>query len=211
MKVILTGDFHIGIRGVDVDVIKDVAKKYWRGKKVVLLGDLIDCGIDRGMQYDNILKPQEQIDVLKPLLKELDIIGYVNGNHENRYYKTNGIDILKTIMDKPVKRKIDIRGRKLFINHGRSVAQNIFGEFEKYTRFYDANVYVLGHNHELAYKSMLYNGNLRYYVRSGTFMSTTRYTEGAGYPPKIPGWAEYDTIENYITLWGIINKGVRKI
>jgi predicted phosphodiesterase len=212
VKVVLTGDWHLGIRGVSVKSVKKIVSQWFTGKPVILLGDLIDCGIDRGMQYDNILKPQEQIDLLTEILEPLDILGYVIGNHEQRFYKATGIDILKTILKKDQSSLIEIDDKRIYISHGVSAAQNPLSEFEKFVKFIDADVYALGHNHELLYKASLYSDKLRYFVRTGTFLSTTRYTEDRGYAPKIKGWVEYDTCKHKIVLYGLINGGrVRKI
>jgi predicted phosphodiesterase len=205
VKVVLTGDWHLGIRGVSVESVKKIVSLWFTGKPVILMGDLIDCGIDRGMQYDNILKPQEQIDLLTEILEPLNILGYVVGNHERRFYKGTGIDILKTILKKDQSRLIEIDGKRIYVSHGVSAAQNPLLEFEKFLRFIDADVYGLGHNHELLYKPSLYSGKLRYFVRTGTFLSSTRYTEERGYAPKIRGWVEYDTCKHKITLYGLIN------
>lgn len=212
VKVVLAGDFHIGASTVNLKALKNVINHWFTGKPVILMGDLIDCGIDRGMQYDNVLKPQEQINELTKLLEGLDIIGYVNGNHSNRFYKTVGIDILETILKQKPKNLIEVGGRRIYINHGISAAQNPLAEFEKFVKFVDADVFALGHNHELLYKGLLYDGKLRYFVRTGTFLSSARYTEERGFAPKIRGWVEYDTVKHYITLYGLINgEVVRKI
>ena len=66
------------------------------------MGDLLDCGLKDsigGSVYENILTPQEQIEVivniLKPIANRID--GYVQGNHEYRIYKNTGIDICKNV------------------------------------------------------------------------------------------------------------------
>jgi len=212
VKVVLAGDFHLGAQGVDIKAFKNVVKHWFTGKPIILMGDLIDSGIDRGMQFDNVLTPQEQINLLTEILEPLDIIAYVNGNHENRFFKKTGINILETILKRQPQNKVEVDGRLIYINHGISAAENSFKEFEKYLKFVTADVYALGHNHDLSYKAQLQNGKLSYFVRTGTFMSATKYTIERGYAPKIRGWIEYDTCKHYITLYGLINGGVvRKI
>lgn len=208
MKVILTGDWHLGANGVDTDSVKNVVKHWFRGKPVILMGDLIDCGVDRGMQFDQTLQPQDQINELTEILKPLDIIGHVSGNHEDRFFKSSGINILETILKRKEKRDITVDGRRIYINHGISTAQNPLVEFDKYRKFITADVYTLGHNHELMYKAQLFDGKLTYFVRTGTFMRESKYAIKRGYTPKIRGWVEYDTQKHSITLYGLINGDV---
>jgi len=212
MKVVLTGDWHIGSEGVDLETLKKIVKLAFTGKPIILMGDLIDCGIDRGMQFDNVLKPQEQVNILTEVLKPLDIIGYVNGNHENRFFKQTGINILETILKKKPQHLIEVGGRRIYINHGISAAKNAFLEFDRYPQFITADVYALGHNHELAYRAYIREKELMYFVRTGTFMDMSRYTIERGYAPKIRGWVEYDTVKHNIILYGLIKgRVIRRI
>ena len=66
----------------------------------LLAGDLMDCALKSslGDVYVN-LSPMEElsacIEMIKPIASK--VVGIVSGNHENRHYKTNGIDLTRLL------------------------------------------------------------------------------------------------------------------
>ena len=94
-KVILTGDWHLAASTVSVEEILRVKERYWLNKPVILMGDLVDAGLDRGMQFDNVMNPDKQIEEVKKVLKGLDVRTALTGNHEQRFFKEAGINIYK--------------------------------------------------------------------------------------------------------------------
>jgi len=64
-RIILTGDWHIGAGSVNFDELKDVAKHYFKGHPVILLGDLVDIGLDKGMNFSNITNEDLALAVKK--------------------------------------------------------------------------------------------------------------------------------------------------
>jgi len=71
---------------------------------VMLLGDLIECGLTGSVGdsiYTQRLNPQGQfddmVDILDPLAKAGLILGLHSGNHEDRIFKTSGVNISKML------------------------------------------------------------------------------------------------------------------
>ena len=209
-KVILASDFHIGASTVSVEEILKIKNKYWLGKPVLLLGDLIDAGLDRGMQFDNNLNPDEQIVEVKKVLKGLDVRTALIGNHEVRFFKNAGINIYK-LMDYPQIHELTIDGCSFYLSHGKSAARNPLTEFTKFFEFVDADVIALGHNHRLLAVNMMRGGRRVVLVRTGSFIGYAPYAIENGYADTIKGWVEVDTKKKTAQCYALINGRVLKI
>ncbi len=105
VPVVAIGDLHFGSRNHDpVKLTKVLAWAQTNGALIILIGDLIEnankASIGAGV-YEQVVPPQEQInriiEILKPFVPQ--IIGAVKGNHEERTYKSTGIDPMKGICD----------------------------------------------------------------------------------------------------------------
>jgi predicted phosphodiesterase len=198
--VLLIGDLHIGLQTVDFDKLLALAKKYWTKNPVLMLGDYIDCGIDKGYQYDNKIHPQDQLDQFKELRKILDVRGWVLGNHGARIAKAVGLNPFKDIFGTPEMHEIEIGGRKFYINHGKSAALNAFLEHQNYVKWLDVDYICLGHSHFLGKITYLKGGKLCTLIRTGGFAGSPNYSQTAGYPPQLLGWCEVDTNANFAHL-----------
>lgn len=201
--VLIIGDVHIGSQTTDVEEIKRFAKKYWRGKPIILNGDLIDAGIDRGMQFENSYDPQPSIDFVNEIFRPLDIIGYRLGNHESRISKASGVNAYKTIFNSVPINLVTVNGRDIYFNHGKSAAENMFLEFQKIVKWADADVIALGHSHDLARITFMRGKKIQHLVRTGSFIGRENYAVDANYAPKIRGWVDYDTEKNFVQLKAI--------
>jgi predicted phosphodiesterase len=206
VKVILTGDWHIGAGSTDFEVLKSVAKRYWRNHPVILMGDLVDMGLDRGMNFANKMQPQEQIDKVEEIAELLNVKEYCIGNHDVRIFQKTGLNPYKQIFKQKPSHEFERDGRLIYFNHGKSVAQNPFGEHLNYAKWAHADVIALGHSHVLGYLPVIRGGKLGFYVRTGSFMGAEDYAVENGYQPLINGWAEYDTKANRIQLKMLIGK-----
>jgi predicted phosphodiesterase len=198
--VLFIGDTHIGSESVDVDKIKHLSKNYWRGKPIILMGDLADFGVKKPMLYQNVLKPQEQIDVVSEIFKPLDIRAFAIGNHCNRLFKEVGVNIWITVFEMQPSNTIEINGQNIYFNHGSSSASSAFLEYNKYIYSVKGSVIALGHSHLLAKKTILRQGEMTHLVRTGGFLGCDFYVKMAGYAEQLKGWAEYDTINNMVHL-----------
>jgi predicted phosphodiesterase len=204
--VLIISDVHIGSQTTDVDEIKRLSKKYWRGQPIILNGDLIDAGIDRGMQFDNSFDPQPSIDLVNEIFRPLDIIGYRLGNHESRISKASGVNIYKTIFNTEPINLVTVNGRDIYFNHGKSAAENMFLEFQKLVKWVEADVIALGHSHDLARITFMRGKKIQHLVRTGSFIGRENYAVDANFAPKIRGWVDYDTEKNFVYLKAINNE-----
>jgi predicted phosphodiesterase len=198
--VLLLGDFHIGLNTVDFDKLLTLAKKYWIKKPALMLGDYIDCGVEKGYQYDNKNHPQEQIDQFRELRTVLDVRAWVLGNHGARIVKAVGLNPFIDIFGMPEKHEIEINNRKFYINHGKSAAMNHFLEHQNYVKWVDADYISLGHSHFLGKVTYLKGGRVCTLIRTGGFAGSPNYSQTAGYAPQLLGWCEVDTITGMVHL-----------
>jgi predicted phosphodiesterase len=199
-RVYFVGDVHLGASSVDEDKIKAISKKYWRGKPLILMGDLCDLGLDRGMNWDNKLGPQIQIDMAEEIFAPLSVVAYTDGNHQNRVFQKVGLSPFVRIFGMKASNEITINGRDIYFNHGKSAAENFFLEFQKIVKWNGSDVLALGHSHDLARITFLRGDKLQHLVRTGSFLGRPKYVIDAAFAPKITGWAEYDTVKNIVYL-----------
>jgi predicted phosphodiesterase len=209
-KVILTGDWHIGAETVDVGEILAIKKKYWMNKPVICTGDLVDAGIDRGMQFDNNMNPTQQIEEVKSVLKDLDVRTALIGNHEVRFFEKAGINIYK-LMGYPQLHDLTIDGCSFYVSHGKSAARNPLTEFTKFFEYVDADIIALGHNHRLFAVNMIRAGRRVVLLRTGSFIGYAMYAIENGYAKTIKGWIEVDTKKKTAQCYSLINGKVMKI
>ena len=209
-KVILTGDWHVGAETVTVKEILRIKERYWLGKPVILMGDLLDAGLDRGMQFSQNLNPDSQIEEVKKILKGLDVRTALTGNHEVRFFQTAGINIYK-FMDLPQIHELTIDGCSFYVSHGRSAAKNPLTEFTKFFEFVDADIIALGHNHRLLAVNMMRAGRRVVLVRTGSFIGNAVYAIENGYAKSIKGWIEVDTKKKTAQCYTLYKGGVLKI
>jgi predicted phosphodiesterase len=204
VKVILTGDLHIGAGTVDVEEILRVKERYWLAKPIILMGDLVDAGLNRGMQFDNKLNPDTQIEELKKVLKGLDVRTALIGNHEQRFFREAGINIYK-LLELPQKHEFSIDGCDFYVSHGKSAARNPLTEFTKFYEFVDADIIALGHNHVLGSWNVWRGGRRVVLCRTGSFIGYADYALENGYAPTIKGWIEVNTKSKVATCYSLIN------
>ena len=216
MKVILTGDWHIGSPASSFMEIMSIKQKYWLGKPVILMGDLIDAGLDRGMQFDQEYNATEQIERVRRALKGLDIRSCLIGNHEQRIFRQTGLELYK-ILGYPELHYVEIDNCSFYVTHGRSGAKNPLTEFTKLFEFVDADIIAIGHSHDLGVwnkvRGRTANGEGRrvVLVRTGSFLEGAAYSLQNGYAPKIKGFLVVDTKKKTAQVYSLINGKVMKI
>lgn len=210
MKVILTGDWHIGAGTTSAKEVLSISERYWQGKPVILMGDLMDAGLDRGMQFDNTLNPDKQIEQVRYILKELDVRTALIGNHEVRFFKHAGINIYK-VLDYPQIHELTIDGCSFYVSHGKSAARNPLTEFTKFYEYVDSDIIALGHSHDLGAWNVWRGGRRVVLCRTGSFLGYAAYALENGYAPKIKGWIEVDTKKKAAQSYSLINGRVLKI
>lgn len=172
-------DLHIGDSMSDfklimerIEYVKNTPNAY-----CILDGDLMDTAIASsvGDTYGANLQPMEQlkqcVKLFQPLADKKKILAVLPGNHEDRVYRTDGIDITELmcaqlgIPDKysPTTAILFIRfGRQSMKGHGRPLLYTLYvthgsgggrREGGKINRLadlaciVDADIYVMGHTH----------------------------------------------------------------
>lgn len=205
-KVIIVGDVHLGSQTTDVDLIKNLAKDYWSDAPIILNGDLIEAALDRGMQFGGKFDPQPSIDLVVEIFKPLNVIGYRLGNHELRISKATGVNIYKQIFGMDQATTVNVKGREIYFSHGRSACENMFLEFQKIVKWCSADLICLGHSHDLSRITFKRGNKLQTLVRTGSFIGREEYAVNANYAPKIRGWVEYFTGDNFVMLKGLTDE-----
>ncbi len=207
VKVVITGDFHIGLVGaLDDEIIYDLAGSWWKNKPVLLIGDFVDVGLHHGMQFSQKFPPAEQIERARRIFEIMDVKGYVLGNHDKRFFKEVGLNPFFDILGKPC-HYVTIDNTLFYIFHGKSAAESVFAEHNKLMRFVRADTIVAGHSHVLAKMDVLQNNKRVTLIRSGSFVRNAEYATDSGLPPTITGFCEYDTYRCIARLYMVNERG----
>lgn len=181
IEVHVIADVHLSdpncdIRGVQKRVADIAAKD---NAYAILAGDLIDNATRNsiGDIYSTQLSPMEQIQLANKTFAPLKgrILCAVPGNHEERTYRADGIDITWLIanelgagdryapdaalvfvsLGENSRRKSEGRQTtySIYVNHGNGGGRKIGGKINRladYAQIVDADVYVCGHTHSPA-------------------------------------------------------------
>lgn len=177
IEILPMADLHLGDANSDfklimerIEYIKETPNVY-----CVLGGDLMDCAISQsvGDTYGANLKPMDQ---LKQCVKIFDpikdkILAVLPGNHENRMYKADGIDMTEMMCAQlgipekysPTTALVFVRfgrvatgrhGRPqlytLYITHGSGGGRKEGGKINRLADLaciVDADIYIMGHTH----------------------------------------------------------------
>ena len=177
IEILPMADLHLGDSNTDFKLIMERMEYVKNAPNVycILGGDLMDCAIKSsvGDTYGANLKPMDQlkqcVKIFHPIKDK--ILAVLPGNHENRMYKADGIDITEMmcaqlgIAEKysPTTALLFVRfGKENHKNHGRPMLYTIYvthgsgggrKEGGKINRLadlaciVDADVYVMGHTH----------------------------------------------------------------
>lgn len=103
IKILALSDFHVGDSLCNLKLIKQVLTEVKESENtfIILNGDLINNATRTSVSdvYNDQLTPTEQILMLCNLLEDVKdrILVIHPGNHENRTYKTDGVDIIRLV------------------------------------------------------------------------------------------------------------------
>ena len=183
-SIILTGDWHIRNAKDATRVHKTLPKSL----PFILMGDLIDTGIDRGMQWnqDNV---NLQVGYLQEILKTRRVLGYVLGNHEERIVERTGLNPYQSFLGKP-ETDYFFKGEYgriwyLSIEHGTKSVQNPLTQLESLAGIHpSASMIALGHDHSLG----IWRGMSQWLVRTGHLQPYPEYAKKAILKPKPMGY-----------------------
>ena len=164
------------------------------------MGDLIDAGIDRGMQWDQS-NLTDQLSGLKDVLSHHKVLGYVLGNHELRIKKKIGLNPYQMLLGNETI-EYGLEGRKIVVDHGTRVVQNPVAQLKDFANANDtANVIALGHDHTLGIFTYQGHGIVQYLVRTGHLMNGyADYARRAGMYPKPAGYIKYKPKSNRLEV-----------
>lgn len=194
------------------------------GMYAILGGDIMENALDdgRGMCYDQIINPQNQLDQMAEILAPIAhrILCSFPGNHEWRTYKKAGIDPAKLLADRlevpyhagPVLLNILAGGNKyrLHAQHGFTRPATKGGQLNnamKPMKWIDADIYLSGHTHEAivsedtVIRENAEDGSIafkpRWVVITQSFMGwLDTYGYRAGYGPVTGGGVVLEMYEN---------------
>ena len=163
------GDAHSDYKGVveRIEYIKNTPNAY-----VILDGDLMDTAIagSVGDSYGATLAPMEQLKTCVKIFEPIrdKILAVLPGNHENRVYRTDGIDITQLMCSQlglqdrysPTTALLFVRFGKarhdrrqlytIYCTHGAGGGRKEGGKVNRLADLagiVDADIYVMGHTH----------------------------------------------------------------
>ena len=167
------GDAHCDYKGIleRIDHIKNTENAY-----VILDGDLMDTAIASsvGDTYGAGLQPMEQLKYCVKLFEPIKdkILAVLPGNHENRVYRSDGLDITQLMCSQlGLQDRYSPTTALLFIRFGKNTTHGGHGRRQLYTIYVthgsgggrkeggkinrladlagivDADIYVMGHTH----------------------------------------------------------------
>jgi predicted phosphodiesterase len=171
VDVVFFSDLHIGSIFCDFNAVKrarDIIID--KNLHVLLGGDIIECAtrfsIGAGVYQQNI-PPTEQflllLDFFKPIHEKGLLLSAIKGNHEDRFFKDVGIDVM-SIFSKHFNVPylgtggfnhllIGNQGYVVYYTHGSGGSKFHHTKIKRVSdgsKYVDCDVYAQGHSHELA-------------------------------------------------------------
>ena len=224
-------DLHIGDAScryedilAELEYIKNTPNCY-----CVLDGDLMDTAIKSsiGDTYSAVLQPMAQLEACVKLFAPLKdkILAVISGNHENRIYKQDGVDMTKLMCDQlgiperyspttallyirfghDIKHNCKIR-YSLYMTHGTGGGRKEGGKIQRLAdlaTIVDADVYIMAHVHQpAAFRNTFFRANPNNNSVTKVehlFVNTAAWLEYGGYGDK-QGFKPASTINPTIIL-----------
>lgn len=129
------GDAHCDYKGIleRLEYIKNTPNAY-----VILDGDLMDTAIANsvGDTYGAVFQPMEQLQHCVKLFEPLrdKILAVLPGNHENRVYRHDGLDITQLMCSQlGIQDRYSPTTALLFVRFGKQTGRNSHGRRQLYT------------------------------------------------------------------------------
>ena len=177
IEIIPVADYHWADPNSDHNrIISDI--EYIRSKNnvyCILNGDLMDCAIASsvGDTYSAKMSPMDELNECMRLFEPIahKILCVVPGNHEQRHFKTNGIDITELMCcqlgieeryspttallflrlgEQTKKRDNRPVPYTIYVSHGSGVGRKESGKIQRLidlSTIVDADIYICGHTH----------------------------------------------------------------
>jgi predicted phosphodiesterase len=201
-SVILSGDWHIKTEEDAVRINKILPKSV----PLILMGDMIDSGLDRGMSWDQDCV-NLQVEYFQEIIAKRRVLGYVLGNHEMRIMRKTGLNPYRSFMGEPqtdyffTQPTKEMGGRsgevkRVTVEHGTRTVQNPLAQLITLAEInLNADIVALGHDHTLGFFRY---GN-QWLVRTGHLQPYPEYARKMILKPKPMGYIRYsvtkDTME----------------
>lgn len=142
-RIYILSDLHIGDANADMHTIQERVQRIADDPRglCVLNGDLLNTAVRNSVSdvYSEIVPPMEQINLAVELLYPIRhrIIAADTGNHENRVYKTDGIDMMRLVCrELGVEERYAPEGVLCFLRFGEKAASERSGGRKKQPYIY---------------------------------------------------------------------------
>lgn len=142
-RIYILSDLHIGDANTDTNVIRERIQRIADDPRglCVLNGDLLNTAVRNSVSdiYSEVVPPMEQIKMAVTLLTPIKhrIIAADTGNHENRVYKTDGIDMMRLVCrELGVEHRYAPEGVLCFLRFGEKSASERSGGRKKQPYIY---------------------------------------------------------------------------
>ena len=197
------GDIHLGSSNCDIKKFEQTLDWIYKTKNAYVLGmgDYLECAtrnsIGSGVyEQKDIVQGQleKMVEYLKPIAKEGRLLGLLDGNHENPIFKETGLNITKIMTQMlgvdylgwgvNMRLRVGEQIYKIFATHGSSGSRYISTKLNPLMKFadvYDAEIFCMGHVHELAHfvkpyfiqdsKHMYMKEINKHFILTGAFLS----------------------------------------
>lgn len=170
VDVMFIGDVHLGSPQCDkARFIRTIDYCLKNNLYVMLMGDLIEVGtkdsVGAGVyeqQFNGQTQYEQMVELLKPLADRNLILGLHTGNHEERVYKTSGIDVAKMMARELGVRylgnacwsrfKVGKQNYTIYTLHGRSGSRfdgTALLALERMSTSFFCDLMAMGHAHKL--------------------------------------------------------------
>lgn len=216
ITVMSLSDFHIGDSLCDIKKIKEVLQEVHDSNNtfIILNGDLINNATKNSVSnvYDEEMSPMEAIiklvDLLEPVKDKILVIH--PGNHENRTYKEDGVDIIRIVAKSLgiedrfsegwwylyLTMGLNEKNRPVMYTitgvHGYGGGKKSGGKINNLVEMSDkviADIYVMGHTHTpIMTRNTIYVPDLQHRTlvkKDKYYLMTNAFLEYGGYGEKL--------------------------
>lgn len=168
-EVMFIGDIHFGSPQCDVEKFKSMLDYCGKTKTpIYLMGDLVEMAtrdsVGSGIYEQEFIgedQVEQMIGILKPLAQKKLLLGFLNGNHEDRIYKATGVNISKGMCRElgiPYlgdacwnSLKVGDQNYSLYLLHGRTGARydgTALLALERISVSFHCDIVAMGHAHK---------------------------------------------------------------
>ena len=157
MKIAVCSDFHIGSKDHNEQKFNILIKNLLKVDRVIVNGDILDCGLDAGMRFEQVMNIEDSLEYFWGKWSTLSqkTVAIIQGNHEARIFKAAGINLLSeralayNIKYCPDSLFLTQNDKTIFVTHGYGFSMTAEYHFKRYKQSVDADVFCVGHTHQV--------------------------------------------------------------